>query len=532
MISPVISGIVTFHSEGELAAHTLQGMELTRRYAEKVGIIVEFVAVLDCAINETARVVKSSSVLRDYDQIIEVRNRDLGSSRNSGIQAARGNFIGIFDGDDFYSENWLIAALNIAQSFSKECVVHPELQISFGNVHCIAQIVDMNKQPNYPLQNCLAVHPWISCSFAAKSVYQKIPYCRTDTKETGFGFEDWHWNLETIAKGCQHICAYRTAHYYRRKPTSMLTEMVSSGAIIRPTAFFDHPDIWSVQSVCKDQNVSSDNKAEQILEELLPNWAIDGFRKISKIDSDLYPTDEFLEKFFLFKHPIDLEPGEVYAKLFVFLDGFKPEVIAMVSCFDPKSTDSNNNVWNKIKLIQPPKMEGEKTLFISNVSNPEQFPDQIPNHVKFLDFQSFAKNLSEEKQIMVLTRLLLQSPASKIYIDTLPLAWKIVRCYGKSFLALDKEIYISVSCQTPNSVVENCASVWKLLQWDIWEAQTKFYEKHIAELNSIIEEQNNTISSLLSEQDVWRKAVNHLNFLLKLKRKIFRLISAFFFKGN
>jgi len=239
-----ISAVVTFHGEGLLAHKTLLGLERVRRYAESAGVIVELVAVLDNADLETARVVNASPVLRTTDQVLEVANADLGASRNSGVAAAKGRYIGIFDGDDYYSENWLWGALNTAEAKQGDVIVHPDYVVSFGAVHAIGQILDMDRDPGYPLANCFSVHPWVSSSFGKKEIYVKHPYSRSDTRITGFGFEDWHWNLELLGHGVRHVSAPRTALFYRRKAASMLVDQVANNAIVRPSRFFLVPDQW------------------------------------------------------------------------------------------------------------------------------------------------------------------------------------------------------------------------------------------------------------------------------------------------
>ena len=85
-----ISAVVTFHAEGLVAHRTLLGLERVRRYANQHNIVVEFVLILDTADAETSRIVRSSPVLREIDQILEVTNADQGASRNSGIAVALG----------------------------------------------------------------------------------------------------------------------------------------------------------------------------------------------------------------------------------------------------------------------------------------------------------------------------------------------------------------------------------------------------------------------------------------------------------
>lgn len=246
MKSLSISAIITFHNEGLLATKTLLGLERVRKFSEARGISVEFVAVLDSADEETTRVIKTNSVLRKSDQIIKVNNKDLGASRNSGITLARGAYIAIFDGDDYYSENWLYKALSVIQQKGEKVIVHPEFTISFGVTHAVGDVWDMEDRKDYLLSNCFSINPWPSCSFGNRVIYLSHPYCRTDARQTGFGYEDWHWNLELVSNGICHVTAKDTALFYRRKTESMLADMAAKGVIIRPSNFFNRTDNWQL----------------------------------------------------------------------------------------------------------------------------------------------------------------------------------------------------------------------------------------------------------------------------------------------
>jgi glycosyltransferase involved in cell wall biosynthesis len=243
-IKPTISQIVTFHSEGVLAHFTLSSLTRIREYALMQHIPIEFVLTLDRADELTTHIVKNHSVVTKGDQIIELNHGDLALSRNSGVQAARGEYIGTMDGDDYYSSNWPAAALEVARTFEDPVVIHPELCVAFGASHSVTHITDMIKD-EFSFAVCLSHHPWISCSFGIKEIYLSHPYHRTDLKETGFGYEDWHWNVEVLGHGIVHACAPNTALFYRRKAESMVTTMVSAGAIIRPSVFYDRVETWT-----------------------------------------------------------------------------------------------------------------------------------------------------------------------------------------------------------------------------------------------------------------------------------------------
>lgn len=235
--------VVTFHNENLLAHWMLNMFARTRGHAERHGLCVEVICVLDSANEDTTRLVTNHDTLRATDTVIQVMNRDLATSRNDGIQRAKGAYIAIVDGDDYYSEAWLTNARARARETLDKAVVHPEYVVSFGTVHSVTRVIDQERHP-YPLASCLKIHPWISTAFAPTHIFREIPYRACDA-QAGYGYEDWHWNLEVLSADYRHVTAPGTALYYRRKAVSMLTHYVQRGVTIRPTGFFRDPGKWA-----------------------------------------------------------------------------------------------------------------------------------------------------------------------------------------------------------------------------------------------------------------------------------------------
>ncbi|MDA8190801.1 MAG: glycosyltransferase [Gammaproteobacteria bacterium] len=238
-----ISVVVTFHNENLLAKWMLEGFARTRQYAEDQGLAIEMICVLDTANEDTTAIVTNHPSLRETDTVVRVANRDLATSRNDGVRAATGEYVSIVDGDDYYSKEWLVRARARAREASDQAVVHPEYVVSFGTVHSLTKVIDQERD-DYPLASCFKIHPWISTAFARAHIFRETPYTRCDAV-AGYGYEDWHWNLETVAAGHRHITAPETALYYRRKAASMLTHHVQRGVTIRPSAFFRSPEKWT-----------------------------------------------------------------------------------------------------------------------------------------------------------------------------------------------------------------------------------------------------------------------------------------------
>ena len=232
-----ISLIATFHKESYLAGWTLDNLSDLRREAEGVGITHELICTLDRSDDETALIVESHAGLRDHDQVVRVDHGDLGLSRNEGVARAHGEFVATFDGDDYYSRRWLTAAHRVLASGQQARVVLPAFLVSFGAQYHVFEFPDQEKV-DVPDEALLTLHPWSSSVFVARRAIEQWPYQSTRVEETGFAYEDWHWNLEMLARGYKFVTAPGTARYYRRREGSMLARQTKSNGTIRPNAFF------------------------------------------------------------------------------------------------------------------------------------------------------------------------------------------------------------------------------------------------------------------------------------------------------
>ncbi|MGF6690321.1 hypothetical protein M2318_000365 [Metapseudomonas resinovorans] len=235
---PDISLIMNFHAEGVQAHWSLLGFQRMRDHALRCNLNVQLIAVLDRSDADTRRMVSGHPVLCAGDKVLEVEHGDLGLSRNAGVASADALHVGFLDGDDYCSANWLVEALRAATAAGHSIVVHPEYTLSHGTCQLIGRSVDQLVE-DYPLDSCFKHHPWVSVVFAAKSVFLEIPYRETRVLETGYGYEDWDWNLQVVASGRKHTLAAQTCLFYRRKDQSMLVAMNARKALVRPGPFFD-----------------------------------------------------------------------------------------------------------------------------------------------------------------------------------------------------------------------------------------------------------------------------------------------------
>lgn len=239
MSAPVLSAIVTFHGEGILAHTSLRSYTLSRNIARMEGVEVQLVLVLDRADVLTRGFVVNCPDLDGSETIVETQVGDLALARNAGVAACRGKYICTLDGDDLISTSYFLKHLKEAACMEGQFILHPEMVLSFGMYNAYNWQVDQAGD-YYDERALMAVNPWISASFSTRELYETIPYVACYPKQTGFGYEDWYWNAETIARGVTHRLAWGTAYFYRRKWYGSLNESSHAMKTVIPrTSLFE-----------------------------------------------------------------------------------------------------------------------------------------------------------------------------------------------------------------------------------------------------------------------------------------------------
>jgi len=234
---PDVTVVVTAHKEGPLLRMSINSLARCRARAIDAGIDVDILVVGDATDATTSRVIDDLQGFAGV-RTLRVSHRDLGLARNAGIQKARGQWVAIADGDDLYGADWIVASMKRARSEASPCIVHPELVILFG-AESGYYWQRGEESPDFNRDCALHINPFNSCAFAHKSVFIDHPYHAVGPAEGGFGFEDWHWNCETMAAGIRHLTAPSTVQFVRRKEVGSLSKLQAMhSAVIRPSALF------------------------------------------------------------------------------------------------------------------------------------------------------------------------------------------------------------------------------------------------------------------------------------------------------
>ena len=142
------------------------------------------------------------------------------------------------DGDNLISENWLVRARELNQ-LSHRYVIHPEVNVFFDQKTLLFYSPDQH-QEDFDETNIIVENYWSVLSCSRRETFLLNPYSATPP-HSGFGYEDWHWNCEVMARGFVHRSAPGTAQFIRVKEKgSRNAEAVSRDVLMRHSTLFDN----------------------------------------------------------------------------------------------------------------------------------------------------------------------------------------------------------------------------------------------------------------------------------------------------
>ena len=218
-----ISVILNCHDENSYVKATFDSLSIASDVARRAGLTVQLLVILDNAPNSLKKIIQSFEYTSfDYKEIVEVSNRSLGLSRNTGIEHSSGEFIYVTDADDLISPNAILASYQEAASFYKENKKHavfiPEYLLSFG----IKKYFTKYYHSRY-FSPCdyIAFHPFCSRIFAHQSLFKEKFYKNLNSS-SGFAFEDWELNTEFLIDGYSIIPVKDTVLFYRQRKGSIM----------------------------------------------------------------------------------------------------------------------------------------------------------------------------------------------------------------------------------------------------------------------------------------------------------------------
>lgn len=226
-----VSAILTAHAEGPLAAISFRSLLDATELARRQGLDVEVLVVLDNPDPATLEVFADAE--QHGGRVLQVSHADQGLVRNHAVEVARGDFVAFLDGDDLWSENWLVEAHRMCTTDPGRVIAHPEVNWFFGQSPWIYFLPDQTSGFDPSLMR--VANPWDALCMAPAVAYATVPFSERAIAD-GYAFEDWHWSLETFAAGYVHRVAPGTIHFKRRREGSQFSHARGNRSLTRPSA--------------------------------------------------------------------------------------------------------------------------------------------------------------------------------------------------------------------------------------------------------------------------------------------------------
>jgi glycosyltransferase involved in cell wall biosynthesis len=231
-----ITAILTAHREGALAGPSIRSLSDAVAAARAEGIDVEVGIALD-APDGTTRLMVADLPARGW-WVEEYGFKDQGKARNAAVSRSRGRYVAFLDGDDLWSENWLVQAYALAETDPGRIIAHPEVDWFFENSDNLFFHLDQT-DPLFDPAFLRFQNYWDAMCLAPVAAYREHPYVERDVK-AGFAYEDWSWSIETYDAGYVHRVVEDTIHFKRRRKASQNIEASTNKVLTRMAPLFTY----------------------------------------------------------------------------------------------------------------------------------------------------------------------------------------------------------------------------------------------------------------------------------------------------
>lgn len=230
-----VAAIITAHAEGVLAGLSFRSLLDAVEVARDGGLDVEVLVVLDNPTAATCEVFAEAD--RHSATVAEVSYADQGKVRNSAVELVMADHVAFLDGDDLWSENWLVDAHRVCAA-DPHAIAHPELNWFFDGQQNLYFLPDQT-DPAFDPALLRIANPWDALCMAPRRAYLEHPFSGRAVDD-GYAYEDWHWNLETFLAGFVHRVVPETIHFKRRREGSQYVQARARSVLTRPSDLLDY----------------------------------------------------------------------------------------------------------------------------------------------------------------------------------------------------------------------------------------------------------------------------------------------------
>lgn len=521
-----LSIIITAHSEGLIAHKTMLSI---LEAAKKLPASVQYEVIISIDNGDVA----TKSYFNRYGnddsiKVIHLNYKDLSASRNHAVSESRGKYVSFLDADDLISENWLRDSFLLLKASEQDVVYHPEYSITFGDDNLLWHKRDSHELAFDTL--CLVDNNlWDSPCIAKKSVFMRHPYFKNGD---GFGYEDKHFNSETLAAGIPHRVVPGTVLFVRRKYTgSMLRQASADLVTLAPTSLLSYEAIRNLNltpyisglsgmgtrgkrpsqlkvatrvfaskahgrlkkygkynQLTRPLHEQRRKQIERQIEAKYPKWLISTWKQTHHIDNSIFPSRDLLRH--LNQYDSDRpKPGIAYARI---IQSFRkdPDTLFFVPHLIKGGADLLFINYSAELATQHPEWN---IAVLQTEARESVWRDKLSEGVDFVNIFELMSELDEDTQRRILATIASQLKIKRIIIGNSQLAYDFISKYQ----SLIRNLGITIYCFAFGEEFDDEGRLWGHIHTGI----PRIYPV----IHRIITDNTNTVNKLEAEYGFDRK---------------------------
>ncbi len=448
-----VSVVLNMHREAPYLRPTLLSLDACALEARRSGLVVELVAVFDCA-DEATREVFRDTALNGFDNIktVDINVGSLGLARNAGVERADGEFVWTADGDDLVSSNAIVALVKTARNHPHPNVaVFIEFLAAFGEQFHVVRYFGSER---LTAADVVYQHPFVSRIFIRRSVFEALRYI--DLKlTTGFAYEDWDFNARLIALGFDLITAPDTVFFYRQRNNSLLRQANALSAKIIPQS-----PLFELQRYCSEMSRARERVGDwsvfvrerqaicqrHFAQELFASEKLKGYvSDAAELDPEVEPLCIEAASSYC---PIPWDSahwGFQLEKLYRLV-GVQPfDTVVLLPWLKPGGAEKY--ILQILHELKAAGAAGRVLVLSGESANRHEWTNRLPEGTVFVDvFNGFPTLSTADRDAMVVRLLLaISAPEARLHIKSSAFSHRLMDGYGSVLSSHFKIVYYRFS---------------------------------------------------------------------------------------
>lgn len=231
MSKQLVNIIIPLYNQSEYIVDCIDSI-LAQSFKDWTATIIN-----DCSTDRSGEIAdKLAKVDKRISVIHHAKNMGLSATRNTGIAAARTEFVLPLDADDMISIHCVEKMLDAIRE-NKGDIIYSNI-MQFG--HSPGPIV----MPDYDYDKEKIANQMVCCSMFRKKDWERVGGYDEEMKS---GFEDWMYFLKLGHIGLKGYRIPELLFFYRTKKESMLTHAMAKKDKIIKQMHELYPEIWSIK---------------------------------------------------------------------------------------------------------------------------------------------------------------------------------------------------------------------------------------------------------------------------------------------